>query len=92
MVAIVNPQPMLQGGVGDKVETNKLKVTGEYQMMDLGISADLGRCRSTKASSGQRCQNAVNISQCEYCPFHLSTAARTMASRRGELQGIGTVP
>lgn len=82
VVGILNP------GVMDRKDENKeeavLSVDNAQKIMLLGQSRDLGKCRS-KTKSGEPCQAIVNLTDCEYCVFHIKQEY-SKASKRSEIQ------
>lgn len=82
VVGILNP------GVMERKDENKeeavLSVDNAQKVMLLGVSRDLGKCRS-KTKSGEPCQAIVNITDCEYCVFHVKQEY-SKASKRGDIQ------
>ncbi|XP_043644441.1 protein MCM10 homolog [Drosophila teissieri] len=61
-----------------------LSIDSSQKVMILGQSKDLGTCRATK-KSGDRCTSVVNLTDCDYCIFHVKQEYGKM-SRRSELQ------
>uniref|UniRef100_A0A336N3B0 CSON009751 protein n=1 Tax=Culicoides sonorensis TaxID=179676 RepID=A0A336N3B0_CULSO len=82
VVGILNP------GVLDRKDENKdeavLSVDNAQKVMLLGQSKDLGKCRS-KTKNGEPCQAIVNLTDCEYCIFHIKQEYNK-ASKRSEMQ------
>lgn len=86
VVGILNP------GVLDRKDENKdeavLSVDNAQKVMLLGQSKDLGRCRS-KTKGGEPCQAVVNLTDCEYCVYHIKQEY-SKASKRSEIQSATT--
>ncbi|KAH8240841.1 hypothetical protein KR026_005986 [Drosophila bipectinata] len=61
-----------------------LSIDTSQKVMILGQSKDLGTCRATK-KNGEKCTSVVNITDCDYCLFHVKQEYGKM-SRRSELQ------
>ncbi|EDV31027.1 uncharacterized protein Dana_GF14745 [Drosophila ananassae] len=61
-----------------------LSIDTSQKVMILGQSKDLGTCRATK-KNGEKCTSVVNITDCDYCIFHVKREYGKM-SRRSELQ------
>lgn len=61
-----------------------LSIDTSQKVMILGQSKDLGTCRATK-KNGDKCTSVVNITDCDYCVFHVKQEYGKM-SRRSELQ------
>ncbi|XP_067143547.1 protein MCM10 homolog [Centruroides vittatus] len=63
------------------------------KVMMIGTSKDLGQCKS-KRKDGASCQNIINLSQGEYCAYHVKQEYRKLSLKRTELQSSysGTEP
>ncbi|KAH8269366.1 hypothetical protein KR018_007480 [Drosophila ironensis] len=61
-----------------------LSIDTSQKVMILGQSKDLGTCRATK-KNGDKCTAVVNVTDCDYCVFHVKQEYGKM-SRRSELQ------
>ncbi|XP_017043914.2 protein MCM10 homolog [Drosophila ficusphila] len=61
-----------------------LSIDSSQKVMILGQSKDLGTCRATK-KNGDKCTSVVNLTDCDYCVFHVKQEYGKM-SRRSELQ------
>ncbi|XP_037710125.1 protein MCM10 homolog [Drosophila subpulchrella] len=61
-----------------------LSIDSSQKVMILGQSKDLGTCRATK-KNGDKCTSVVNLTDCDYCIFHVKQEYGKM-SRRSELQ------
>ncbi|SPP82163.1 protein MCM10 homolog isoform X1 [Drosophila guanche] len=61
-----------------------LSIDSSHKVMILGQSKDLGTCRATK-KNGDKCTSIVNLTDCDYCVFHVKAEYGKM-SRRSELQ------
>lgn len=81
VVGILNPGTMDRK---DEKDQAVLSVDNPQKVMIMGISKDLGRCQSKK-KNGEPCTALVNISDCEFCVFHVKQEYKS-ASRRSELQ------
>ncbi|XP_043289508.1 protein MCM10 homolog [Venturia canescens] len=84
-VAILNPGVM---DSKDSTDQATLSVDNAQKIMILGNSRDMGKCKSTK-KNGEPCSNVVNISQCEYCVYHVKLEYKK-ASKRTDIQSNGT--
>lgn len=84
-VAILNPGVM---DSKDSTEQATLSVDNAQKIMILGNSRDMGKCKSTK-KNGEACSNIVNLSQCEYCVYHVKQEYKN-ASKRADIQSNGT--
>lgn len=82
VIGILNP------GVMERKDENKdeavLSIDNAQKIMLLGQSRDLGKCRS-KTKAGEPCQSIVNLTDCEYCIFHIKQEY-SKASKRSEIQ------
>lgn len=65
-----------------------LSIDTSQKVMILGQSKDLGTCRATK-KNGDKCTALVNLTDCDYCVFHVKQEFGKM-SRRSELQSATT--
>lgn len=65
-----------------------LSIDTSQKVMILGQSKDLGTCRATK-KNGDKCTALVNLTDCDYCVFHVKQEYGKM-SRRAELQSATT--
>lgn len=65
-----------------------LSIDTSQKVMILGQSKDLGTCRATK-KNGDKCTSLVNLTDCDYCVFHVKQEFGKM-SRRSELQSATT--
>lgn len=65
-----------------------LSIDASQKVMILGQSKDLGTCRATK-KNGDKCTALVNLTDCDYCVFHVKQEYGKM-SRRAELQSATT--
>lgn len=61
-----------------------MSVDNSQKVMIMGQSKDLGTCKSIK-KNGEQCTAIVNISQCDYCIYHIKQEYQK-CSRRSELQ------
>ncbi|XP_022224430.2 protein MCM10 homolog [Drosophila obscura] len=61
-----------------------LSIDSSHKVMILGQSKDLGTCRANK-KNGDKCTAIVNLTECDYCVFHVKAEYGKM-SRRSELQ------
>ncbi|EYB85092.1 hypothetical protein Y032_0305g1967 [Ancylostoma ceylanicum] len=68
-----------------------LKVSKRAQVVELGISSDLGMCRGVKFD-GQKCGNFVNISLSEFCVHHVMNEARKLSANRGAFNSVTSQP
>ncbi|CAJ0574122.1 unnamed protein product, partial [Mesorhabditis spiculigera] len=86
VVCLVNPQ------VAEQNEKEKLlvfKAVRPAQIVEIGWSADLGKCRGVKADGGT-CQNFVNISASEYCVYHVMSQAKKLSANRGTFNALSS--
>ncbi|XP_014245891.1 protein MCM10 homolog [Cimex lectularius] len=82
VIGILNPNVMNQNDKAKDEAT--LSVMNPDQIMIWGRSKDLGQCKGLK-KDGQKCTSFVNLSQCEYCIYHVQREYRKYTGR-GELQ------
>ncbi|EDW03817.1 protein MCM10 homolog [Drosophila grimshawi] len=81
-LAVLNPT-IFEKRAGSK-DVACLSIDTSQKVMILGQSKDLGHCRATK-KNGDKCTALVNITDCDYCVFHVKQEYGKM-SRRSELQ------
>ncbi|XP_053376741.1 protein MCM10 homolog [Mercenaria mercenaria] len=69
-----------------------ITINHPQQLLMMGISKDLGRCRGT-TKAGQPCSSFINKKQGEFCTYHVQSAYRKSSSKRTELQAsTGVTP
>lgn len=83
VIGILNPN-ILESK--DSTDLATLSVDNPQKIMILGKSKDMGKCRSVK-KNGDPCNSIVNISQCEYCVYHVKQEYKK-CSKRSELQAF----
>ncbi|KAM8717199.1 hypothetical protein ACLKA7_003981 [Drosophila subpalustris] len=81
-LAVLNPT-IFEKRAGSK-DVACLSIDTSQKVMILGQSKDLGTCRATK-KNGEKCTSVVNLTDCDYCVFHVKQEYGKM-SRRSELQ------
>nr|CAD7452839.1 unnamed protein product [Timema tahoe] len=82
VVGILNPKPLdSREGSSDEAAVS---VDNAQKIMIMGTSKDFGTCKAKK-KNGENCCSFVNVSQCEYCIYHLQQAYKN-CSRRSEFQ------
>nr|CAD7395528.1 unnamed protein product [Timema cristinae] len=82
VVGILNPKPLdSREGSSDEAAVS---VDNAQKIMIMGTSKDFGICKAKK-KNGENCCSFVNVSQCEYCIYHLQQAYKN-CSRRSEFQ------
>lgn len=81
IVAVLNPKVFDKkpGNSGDEVT---LSIDTSQKVMILGMSKDLGKCRSKK-KNGDACNAIVNINNCEYCIYHVKQEYNNASNRSG---------
>ncbi|EDW13026.1 protein MCM10 homolog [Drosophila mojavensis] len=85
-LAVLNPT-IFEKRAGSK-DVACLSIDTSQKVMILGQSKDLGTCRATK-KNGDKCTALVNLTDCDYCVFHVKQEFGKM-SRRSELQSATT--
>ncbi|XP_017007032.2 protein MCM10 homolog [Drosophila takahashii] len=81
-LAVLNPS-VFESRAGSS-DVACLSIDSSQKVMILGQSKDLGTCRATK-KNGDKCTSVVNLTDCDYCIFHVKQEYGKM-SRRSELQ------
>lgn len=61
-----------------------MSVDNPQKVLIFGTSKDFGTCKSTKRN-GEKCTSIINMSQCEYCIYHIKQEYQK-CSKRSELQ------
>ena len=87
VVGILNPKVLddnAKGGAGSK-EGLTLSIDHPDALLELGDSADIGKCAQRKAD-GSGCQQIVNLAECQYCVHHVRQAYKSSAGQRQSLQ------
>ena len=83
VVGILNPKSLEEKN-GSK-EGLTLSVDHPDALLELGDSADIGKCAQRKAD-GSGCQQIVNLSECQFCVHHVRQAYKASAGQRQSLQ------
>ena len=83
VVGILNPKALEEKN-GSK-DGLTLSVDHPDALLELGDSADIGKCAQRKAD-GSGCQQIVNLSDCQYCVHHVRQAYKASAGQRQSLQ------
>uniref|UniRef100_A0A914X660 Protein MCM10 homolog n=1 Tax=Plectus sambesii TaxID=2011161 RepID=A0A914X660_9BILA len=83
--------PMWLGDAADGKQEVTLKLTQPSQLVELGQCPDFAFCKAPR-KDGQNCRNFVNRSLGDFCVFHLASAAKSLAARRGALQSDSNIP
>ncbi|XP_011500493.1 PREDICTED: protein MCM10 homolog [Ceratosolen solmsi marchali] len=81
VISILNPSVLESR---DDKDLATLSVNNSQKVLILGFSRDLGKCKSVK-KNGEPCTSPVNLSNCEYCVYHIKQEYGKY-SRRSELQ------
>lgn len=84
IIALLNPS-VLDNKENKDLAT--LSVDSERKVMLLGLSRDVGKCKSMK-KNGQPCTAPVNLRHCEYCIYHVKQEYGKF-SKRTDLQSNG---
>ncbi|XP_060520030.1 protein MCM10 homolog [Cylas formicarius] len=82
VIGVLNPN-VLERRENSKDEAT-LSVDNAHKVMVFGQSKDFGLCKSMK-KNGDRCNAIVNLSQCEFCIYHIKQEYQK-CSKRSELQ------
>ncbi|XP_055386081.1 protein MCM10 homolog [Condylostylus longicornis] len=82
VIAILNPRKLDKRT--DSSDVAALSIDKENQVMILGKSKDFGICKAKK-KNGENCSAVVNLSECDYCIYHVKQEFGKM-SKRSELQ------
>ena len=80
VVGILNPKAMEEkagGKGGSSGEGVTVSIDHPDKLMELGDSADIGKCAHRKAN-GDPCTKIVNRAECEYCEFHVKAAYKVV--------------
>ncbi|KFP82760.1 Protein MCM10, partial [Acanthisitta chloris] len=91
VIGLLNANPMKPKEGSDEV---CLSVDHPQKILLMGEALDLGTCKARK-KNGDPCAQIVNLSDCEYCQYHIQAQYRRLSSRRAELQSTfsgGRVP
>lgn len=85
VIGILNPSVL---DSKDDQDLATLSTDNAQKIMILGTSRDLGRCKSKK-KNGDPCTAPVNLSQCEYCVYHVKQEYGKY-SKRSDLQSASS--
>uniref|UniRef100_A0A8C4PXH2 Protein MCM10 homolog n=1 Tax=Eptatretus burgeri TaxID=7764 RepID=A0A8C4PXH2_EPTBU len=86
---LLNPSLMKPKPGSDEV---CVTVDNPQKVLLMGEAMDVGTCRANK-KNGQPCSQLVNLSDGEFCIFHMQAQYRKLCSKRAELQaGPGSRP
>ncbi|CAJ0924324.1 unnamed protein product, partial [Mesorhabditis belari] len=88
-VAIVNPQ--LGDNNDGKDKSVVLKFVRPAQIVEVGWSADFGKCRGIKADQVP-CQNFVNVSLSDFCVYHVMSQVKKLSAKRGTFNALSSAP
>ncbi|XP_053691876.1 protein MCM10 homolog [Sabethes cyaneus] len=80
VICILNPGVLERND--DKNSVATLSIDKSSKVMILGQSKDMGTCRSKK-KNGEKCTAFVNLSECEYCVYHVKQEYNKACNRGG---------
>ncbi|XP_067625820.1 protein MCM10 homolog isoform X2 [Eurosta solidaginis] len=73
-IAVLKPCFMEKKSSGDIAS---LSINSAKKVLLLGKSKDMGVCKAKK-NNGERCKNFVNISECDFCSYHVQREYKKM--------------
>ncbi|XP_015207954.1 protein MCM10 homolog [Lepisosteus oculatus] len=82
VIGILNPNLMKPKEGSDGV---CLSVDNPQKILLMGEALDFGTCKSKK-KNGDPCSQIVNLSECQFCQYHVKAQYKKMSSKRAELQ------
>ncbi|XP_028910954.1 protein MCM10 homolog [Ornithorhynchus anatinus] len=91
VIGLLNANPMKPKEGSDEV---CLTVDHAQKILIVGEALDLGTCRAKK-KNGEPCTQTVNLSDCEFCQYHVQSQYRKLSAKRADLQSSfsgGRVP
>ncbi|XP_075713524.1 protein MCM10 homolog [Rhinoderma darwinii] len=90
VIGILNANPMKPKEGSDDV---CLSVDNAQKILLMGEAMDLGTCKARK-KNGDPCTQMVNLSDCEYCQYHVQAQYKKVSAKRADLQSSysGHVP
>ncbi|KFQ22017.1 Protein MCM10, partial [Merops nubicus] len=91
VIGLLNANPMKPKEGSDEV---CLSVDHPQKILLMGEALDLGTCKARK-KNGDPCAQIVNLSDCEYCQYHIQSQYKKLSSKRADLQSTfsgGRVP
>ncbi|XP_038624282.1 protein MCM10 homolog [Tachyglossus aculeatus] len=91
VIGLLNANPMKPKEGSDEV---CLSVDHAQKILIMGEALDLGTCRAKK-KNGEPCTHTVNLSDCEFCQYHVQSQYRKLSAKRADLQSSfsgGRVP
>ncbi|XP_042902666.1 protein MCM10 homolog isoform X2 [Parasteatoda tepidariorum] len=83
VIGFLNPSLMPDNK--DKNGNMTLSIDHAGKLMQMGKSKDFGHCKGRR-KDGTTCTVPVNVSQCEYCVFHVKREYQKFSAKRSELQ------
>ncbi|KAM9311758.1 protein MCM10 homolog [Gastrophryne carolinensis] len=90
VIGILNANPMKPKEGSDDV---CISVDNPQKILLMGEAMDLGTCKARK-KNGDPCTQMVNLSDCEYCQYHVQAQYKKVSAKRADLQSSysGHVP
>ncbi|XP_061770579.1 protein MCM10 homolog isoform X3 [Nerophis ophidion] len=82
VIGLLNPNTMKQKDGYDGVS---LTVDHPQKVLLMGEAQDYGTCTAMK-KNGDPCSQLVNLSECQFCQYHVKAQYKKMSSKRAELQ------
>ena len=88
VIGLLNPKIMF--GEKDSKYTNKneicsLTVDNSTKVLVMGTAKDLGYCKAVKKND-EICGALINLSEEDYCVYHIKTAYKKFSQKRAEIQ------
>lgn len=65
-----------------------LSVSVATQVIKVGVAADMGQCRATRAD-GSRCGVVINVAKTQFCDFHIEKEYKKMLNARPAVNQAG---
>ncbi|XP_037703924.1 protein MCM10 homolog isoform X2 [Choloepus didactylus] len=91
VVGLLNANPMKPKDGSEEV---CLSIDHPQKILIMGEALDLGTCKAKK-KNGAPCTQMVNLSDCEYCQYHVQAQYRKLSAKRADLQSTfsgGRIP
>uniref|UniRef100_A0A8C0XQS5 Protein MCM10 homolog n=1 Tax=Castor canadensis TaxID=51338 RepID=A0A8C0XQS5_CASCN len=91
VIGLLNANPMKPK---DGSEELCLSIDHPQKVLIMGEALDLGTCKARK-KNGEPCTQTVNLSDCEYCQYHIQAQYKKLSAKRADLQSTfsgGRIP
>lgn len=70
----------------------KFRLTDPANIVEIGHCPDFATCRGVRKGDGAPCSKWINRAHGDFCTYHIYSASKSMASKRGALQSTMSRP